>query len=223
MVIAAHPDDEILGVGATIKKKIDEGNEAKCFILGEGQASRFNDDKEMIQNAIGQLHEDTLKAAEVIGYSEVIFANFPDNRFDHVDLLDIVKAIESVIDTYKPDVIYTHYEGDLNIDHRLTFQAVITATRPIGNYSVKEIYSFETLSATEWNYSRTSCFKPNVFIDIKDTFNIKIKAMQYYKTELRIFPHPRSLKMIEIEAQRWGSFVGVEYVEAFELVRMIEN
>lgn len=223
LVVAAHPDDEILGVGATIAKHVDQGDIAECIILGEGQTSRFIKRDEADLELIKDLHSDTLLAAKEIGYRDVHFSNLPDNRFDQVDLLDIVKIIENRIDEFQPNIIYTHYSGDLNIDHYQTFRAVLTAARPIKPYCVKEIYMFETLSSTEWNFtSDIRGFRPNVFIDVEKYFNKKHIAMKYYTTELCEYPHPRSLKAMELQAQKWGSVVGKNYIEAFELVRKVD-
>ncbi len=222
LVVAAHPDDEILGVGATIAKYVQNGYEAKCIILGEGQTSRWNNRDEAAHEIVEELHEDTLKAAKIIGYNKVHFANFPDNRFDSVDLLDVVKYIEMIKNEFRPDIIYTHHGGDLNVDHQITFKAVLTATRPINNCPVKELYTFETLSSTEWDFSYNNIFKPNTFINVEETFDKKIEAMKCYETELCEFPHPRSLKGLELYAGKWGSVVGKSYVEAFQLIRRID-
>lgn len=221
LVIAAHPDDEILGVGATVARHISEGDEARCVILGEGQTSRFDHLDKKSEKVVSALHKNTLEAAKIIGYSKVDFANFADNRFDSVDLLDIVKYIEKIIREYQPDVIYTHYEGDLNIDHQITHNAVLVATRPINEYSVKEIYTFDTLSSSEWNFSHSSKFNPNVFVDIASFLDKKIKAMECYESELCEFPHPRSIEGILTQAKYYGMIVGKGSVEAFRTIRVV--
>ncbi|WP_425448043.1 PIG-L deacetylase family protein [Dethiothermospora halolimnae] len=223
LVVAAHPDDEILGLGGTIKKHVDDGDLVDCIILGEGMTSRGKNRKEVEQSSVDKLHNDTMKSAKIIGFRNVYFSKFPDNRFDSIDLLDIVKDIERHIEKIKPDIIYTHHYGDLNIDHKKTFDAVITACRPARDYCVKEIYCFETPSSTEWNLKYgTDTFKPNIFVDVKDTLKDKLDAMACYETELEEYPHPRSLEALKIIASRWGTVVGRKYVEAFELIRKVD-
>lgn len=221
LVVAAHPDDEVLGSGATVSKLVKEGIEAYTLILGEGITSR--DEKRDIKKRFGEikeLKEQIQKANEIIGIKKVFIEKFPDNRFDTVSFLDIVKTIEKVKNKIKPDVIFTHYENDLNIDHQITYKAVLIATRPVVDETVKEIYSFEILSSTEWNYPLT--FSPNVYFDISETIKIKQKAMSEYKSELRDYPHPRSLEGIKNNAKLWGVKVGLDYAEAFKCVRIIK-
>lgn len=222
LVVAAHPDDEILGVGATIAKHIKNGDVAYALILGEGQTSRTETREETDQEAVRCLHEDSVRASKIIGYKDIFFENFPDNRFDRVDLLDIVKVVEKYIQSIKPDIIYTHHAGDLNIDHVYTNRAVMTGTRPVNDYCVKEIYCFETMSSTEWNFlGGDMAFCPDTFVDVEETFEKKIEAMKCYKSELGDFPHPRSLENLKIYAKRWGSVTGCNFVEAFETLRVI--
>jgi len=160
-----------------------------------------------------------LKANEIIGVRKVFFFDFPDNRFDSVPLLDIIKTIEKVKLQIKPRIIFTHSETDLNIDHQITYRAVITATRPVPGETVKEIYSFEILSSTEWRYPIR--FSPDVFYDISDTIEIKIKAMSRYRGELRKFPHPRSIEGIKVNSRSWGMKAGLKYAEVFKSIRVI--
>lgn len=224
MIIVAHPDDEILGLAGTIRKFINSKKcKANCVVLGEGATSRAKQREISSNKLVFDLHERTLEAANIIGFEKVYFSNLPDNRFDSVDLLDIVKQVEKYVNEIKPDTVFTHHYGDLNIDHRKTFEAVITACRPVSEYCVKEIYSFETPSSTEWNFQYgDKTFKPNFFVDIEDTLQAKLDAMACYKTELGEFPHPRSLKALKILAAKWGTVVGRKYVEAFELIRKVD-
>ncbi|MFZ7133088.1 MAG: PIG-L deacetylase family protein [Eubacteriales bacterium] len=224
LVIVAHPDDELLGLGGTIRKRVINGDIADCIILGEGYTSRGERREDTDQKLVSSLHEDAKKAAQITGFRDIYFESLPDNRFDSMDLLDVIKVVEKHIEKLKPDVVYTHHHGDRNIDHRITYEAVLTACRPVGEYSVNDIYTFETPSSTEWGFTRgSSTFTPNVFEDITDTLEYKINAMACYKTELRDYPHPRSLKALEIIAAKWGMVVGKRYVEAFELVRSMRD
>ena len=220
LIVASHPDDEVLGCFGTVARLIKEGYEAYTLILGEGKTSR--DDTRIVKNKkdeIEVLNTEIQKANDSIGIKKVFVESFPDNRFDSVDLLDIVKVISKVKEEVQPDIIFTHFENDLNIDHRITYQAVITATRPMSDECVKEIYSFEILSSTEWNYPLS--FSPDTYFDISDTLNLKIKAMMKYQSELRNYPHPRSLEGIELNTKYWGTRVGKKNAEAFQTVRRI--
>jgi len=220
LIVAAHPDDEVLGCFGTVARLIKEGYEAYTLILGEGKTSR--DEQRVVENKkdeIEVLNSEIQKANNTIGIKKVFVESFPDNRFDNVDLLDIIKVISKVKEEVKPDIIFTHYENDLNIDHQLTYKAVITATRPMEDECVKEIYSFEILSSTEWNYPLS--FSPDVFFDISDTLGLKIKAMKEYRSELCEYPHPRSLEGIELNAKYQGIKVGKNYVEAFKSIRVV--
>ncbi|MCI7789683.1 MAG: PIG-L family deacetylase [Lachnospiraceae bacterium] len=223
LVVAAHPDDEILGVGGTAAKHAACGDEVYAIILGEGQTSRGDKREDISQDVVKELHKNTMKSAKAIGYKDVFFADFPDNRFDQVDLLDIVKVVEKKVRELRPEVIYTHYSGDLNIDHQYTARAVLTATRPIGDYPVKEIYAFETLSSTEWNfdYSAQPAFCPNVYVDITEYYHKKEEAMNCYVSELCEFPHPRSLEGMDVLSKTRGMTVGMQRAEAFMLIRKI--
>ena len=221
LIVAAHPDDEVLGCFGTVARLIKKGYEAYTLILGEGKTSR--DEKRVIENKkveLDILNSEIKKANDIIGIKKCFVYDFPDNRFDSVDLLDIIKVISKIKEEIKPDIIFTHYGNDLNIDHKITYQAVITATRPMENESVKEIYSFEILSSTEWQYPIS--FSPDVFFDIKDTIELKLSAMKCYKSELCEYPHPRSLQGIELNAKYNGMKVGKNYVEAFKSVRVIK-
>jgi LmbE family N-acetylglucosaminyl deacetylase len=221
LVVAAHPDDEILGVGATVARHVAEGDKVYAMILGEGQTSRGEHREDVNNSVVAELHNNTMESAKAVGYSEVFFADFPDNRFDEVDLLDIVKVVEKKIRELKPEIVYTHYSGDLNVDHQYTARAVLTATRPIGDYSVNEIYAFETLSSSEWNFDYTAqpAFSPNVFIDITKYYPQKEQAMKCYVSELCQFPHPRSIEGMDTLSKTRGMAAGMKRAEAFMLVR----
>lgn len=220
-VIAAHPDDELLGVGGCVAKHVKAGDKVYGLILGEGQTSRWEHREEADKAVVEALHKDTLDAAAEVGFQKIFFENFPDNRFDQADLLDIVKSVEKYIREWKPEIVYTHFLGDLNVDHQMTAKAVLTATRPIGEYSVQEIYAFETLSSTEWNFDKTgqTGFVPNVFVDITEEYAQKEAAMKHYQSELCEFPHPRSLEGMDVLSRTRGMAAGMKRAEAFQLIR----
>ena len=221
LIVAAHPDDEVLGCFGTVARLIKEGYEAYTLILGEGKTSR--DESRIVENKKDELevlNQEIVEANRTIGIKKVFIETFPDNRFDSVDLLDIIKAISKVKEEIKPDIIFTHYEHDLNIDHQITYKAVITATRPMIDECVKKIYSFEILSSTEWNYPLS--FSPDTYFDIGDTIKLKLDAMKKYDSELCNYPHPRSLEGIELNSKYQGMRVGKEYVEAFKVIRSVK-
>ncbi len=225
LIVVAHPDDELLGLGASMSRLIsDYGVIGHVVILGEGITSRS--DNRDVQKWEEQLliHRNNIKQAQAaIGYSSVSIYDFPDNRFDSVALLDIIKVIEKEKQEFQPDVIFTHHGGDVNIDHQRTFEAVITSTRPMENERVKAIVTFETPSGTEWRASSDPRhFIPNFFISFSSSnLEKKIIGMESYEFEKRPFPHPRSPEALKIQAQRWGVAVGCDFAEAFCIVRLI--
>lgn len=225
MVVAAHPDDELLGLGATMHKLIKEqGAIVHVVILGEGITSRSdNRDIEKWKSVLEEHHANINAAGGHIGYKSIHTYNFSDNRFDSHALLDIVKVVEKEKEEFKPEIIFTHNAGDLNVDHRYTFQAVMTATRPMADEGVKTIICFETPSATDWQYSNhPELLHPNLYIEIgEDDLKAKQDAMSEYKFENRTYPHPRSLKALRALAEYRGYTSGNQMAEAFEIVRMI--
>jgi LmbE family N-acetylglucosaminyl deacetylase len=223
LVIAAHPDDEVLGCGATAARLVMEGHDVHFAILGEGITSRHAQRADADEGQVAILHRQAHAAAGKLGVKNLVLHKLPDNRFDTVPLLEIVKLVEELIDRLKPEVIYTHHPGDLNVDHGVIHRAVLTATRPTPGQPVREIYAFEVPSSTEWAFQRIEpSFRPNVFVDITRTIEAKIGAMQCYETEARKFPHPRSPEALRAIAMRWGSVCGCGgAAEAFELVRSV--
>lgn len=219
LVVAAHPDDEILGVGGTVKKFATEGKIVRAVIVAEGLTSRTDTRTETDKKELVKLQEDGRKAADTVGYKSIEFCSLPDNRLDTEALLDIIKLVTKYVEMYQPDTIFTHHHGDLNIDHRRTCEAVLTSCRPVGNYSVQRIYAFETPSSSEWNYNYTEPFCPNVYVDIGDAIDAKIKAMSCYSTESTAYPHPRSAEALRALAQYRGSNAGFQIAEAFMLLR----
>lgn len=222
LVVAAHPDDEVLGCGATISRFSMEGDPVSILLLGEGISSRYKRRSEARPALLRGLQADAKAVARLLGAKSVAFENLPDNRFDELPILEIIKRIEKQIEKIKPEIIFTHHPGDLNVDHQATFRAVLTATRPTNGCPVQEIYAFEVPSSTEWAFQQFQPpFRPNVFIDVSRTMETKVKGMQRYKGECRPFPHPRSPQALRAIAQRWGSAVGFRHAEAFELIRAL--
>lgn len=222
LVIAAHPDDEVLGCGGTIARFTKEKHEVYISILGEGITSRYERRKKDNKKLVKQLHSRSLQVGKLLFARRVFLFKLPDNRFDTFPLLDIVKIVESLIDKLQPGTIYTHHSGDLNIDHKIVHRAVLTATRPVKNCPVKEIFTFEVPSSTDWAFQEFEpVFRPNVFVDITKTLDIKMQAMQIYESEARAYPHPRSAEALRAIARRWGSIAGLDAAEAFQLVRSV--
>lgn len=219
LVLAAHPDDEILGCGGSMARWVEERNEVTIAILGEGMTSRFSKKTKASRAALASLHKASVHAAGEVGVSDVRVFNLPDNRFDTVPLLTVIKLIEGLCCDVRPDVVLTQHGGDLNVDHAVTFRAAMTAARPMAGGCVRRVLAYEVASSTEWAFERFAPrFRPNWFVDISATLERKICAMKCYESEVRKFPHPRSPEALRAAAQRWGAQVGLKAAEAFELV-----
>ena len=223
LVIAAHPDDEVLGCGGTILKHSQEGDKVFVIIAAEGLTSRQNKrNREIVSNELNDLIVTANKAAEILQVAGIEFLQLPDNRLDSMDRLDLIKLIEEKIRKFEPEIVYTHHSGDVNVDHRRLYEATITACRPMPGNKVNRILTYEVLSSTDWQPKGSyESFQPNVFVDISDQFQKKIQALNIYSSEMRPWPHSRSIKAIEHLAKLRGSQVGREAVEAFNLIREI--
>ena len=223
LVIAAHPDDEVLGCGGTIRRLANEGHDIFIVILGEGITSRQAQRQDADPALIKALHHRSHQVAELLGAKDLFMYSLPDNRFDTVPMLDVVKVIDDLVAKLKPQVVYTQHGGDLNVDHVVTFRATLTATRPMASSPVRAVYAYEVASSSEWAFQQFApVFQPNMFMDIGATLETKIRAMQTYESEARLFPHPRSPEALRAAAQHWGSVVGLLSAEAFNLVREIQ-
>jgi LmbE family N-acetylglucosaminyl deacetylase len=223
LVLAAHPDDEILGCGATIAKHCEDGDEVHVVILAEGLTSRqVSRDRSSVSNELSALEIAAREANTLLGVKSLTLHNFPDNRMDSLDRLDVIKFVEDAIQKHQPDLVYTHHAGDLNIDHRRIHEAVITACRPMPMTKTKTLLFFEIASSTEWQTSGSApYFQPTWYVDVSSTYQLKQKALQKYQSEMRAFPHPRSLEGVEALARWRGVSCGVHYAEAFMLGRHI--
>lgn len=221
LVVAAHPDDEVLGCGATMARYAAEGRAVSVLILGAGVASRGADAASLARSR-AKLEIESDKANKILGVRKVYRADFPDNRFDTVALLDVVQAIEAVKAKVKPALVLTHHAHDVNVDHQVAFRACLAAFRPQPGEAARELRSFYVLSSTDWQ-APSPAFAPNLHVDVASTLEKKVRALEAYRSEIRPYPHPRSSKGVRIEAQRAGLRVGLTAAEAFEVVRRIER
>lgn len=217
LVVAAHSDDEVLGCGGTIAKHVMNGDRVTVVFMTDGVGSRVGNDNDdvAIRNVSAK------KALSTLSVSQSFQFDFPDNNMDSVPLLQVVKKIEKVIEQIQPSVVYTHFAHDLNVDHRITHQAVMTACRPQVQSSVKEIYTFEVLSSTEWASKTNDQFLPQLIVDVSESWELKVKALECYHTEMRKFPHSRSYEAVEALAVLRGSTHGVSKAEAFFVERVV--
>ena len=216
LVVAAHPDDEVLGCAGTIVQHIRRGDKVSFLFMTNGEGARAHEDQQV------ESRLDAAKnAALALGVTDVTMLLFPDNQMDTVSLLEIVKEIEDKVRQFKPSIIYTHFGGDLNIDHQITYQAVLTANRPQPEHHVSSIYCFEVPSSTEWAPLHGCGFRPNLFVDIKGTEEEVTRAIDCYSKELRCWPHSRSIEAIS-SLKKWrGASVGLEKADAFMIEREI--
>ncbi|TQR18683.1 PIG-L deacetylase family protein [Psychrobacillus vulpis] len=211
LVIAAHPDDELLGSGGTLKKLIDHGYKVITVIFAKGRKEEEN-----------QMKEAMLNANKHLGIEEIIFLEYPNLLLETFPLHVINKEIEGLMEKYEPSIVFTHHYGDINKDHQILFQAVLTAARPLPGKKPFELLCFETVSSSEWSQqTNDKTFKPNYYVDITDTIDIKLESLKFYDVEMRPFPHPRSYKGVQHLAQVRGMTIGVEYAEAFEIIRRV--
>jgi LmbE family N-acetylglucosaminyl deacetylase len=222
LVIAAHPDDEVLGCGGTMARLAAEGAAVSVLILATGLTSRADFDPVRDAAKLDVHCERARRAGALLGAREVRFGGFPDQRMDTVPLLDITQAIEREIARVRPETVFTQHGGDLNMDHAITFRATLTATRPMAGGAVRRVYAYEIPSSTEWSFQQFAPqFAPQVFFDIAGHVETKIAAMQIYESETRVFPHPRAPESLRAIAARWGTVVGTRAAEAFCCVREI--
>lgn len=220
-MIAGHPDDEVLGCGGTIARHVDQGDDVHILIMAEGATSRGSTrDAKAWREELEALKNSSRAAADILGVRPPDFAQFPDNRMDGVELLDIVKPIEATIARIEPAIVYTQHGSDLNIDHAIVNRAVVTACRPIPGVSVEALYAFETPSSTEWGAARAPrAFCPNRFVNIAPQLERKLSALRCYQSEMRPFPHARSYEAVEALAIHRGAACGFKAAEAFEIIR----
>lgn len=222
LVIAAHPDDEVLGCGATAARLASGGEAVHIVIVGEGATSRADTPAGVAAEEVDQLAQAASRAGDAMGARSVTLLGLPDNRLDTLARLDVIQAVEELIERHRPEVVFTHHGGDLNVDHRRVFEAVAVATRPMEGGTVREVLQFEVPSSTEWAFGAvTRIFRPSVFYDVAESIDTKIEAMRCYESEMRPFPHPRSEENLRAAAAHWGAAAGVRAAEAFEPLRIL--
>lgn len=221
LVLAAHPDDEVLGCGGTIAKMVQSGKSVHVAFLADGVSSRFQK-VDISGKDLESRRCAARNACKILGVSEISFGEFPDNRMDTVPLIDVARYVEKLIIKYRPELVFTHHPGDLNVDHRRAHEAVSIACRPQSNCSVKTILCFEVLSSTEWQLSgAVPSFNPNWYEDISETLELKMLALESYGMEMRDWPHPRSSLAIDSLAKWRGATAGFRAAEAFMLGRKL--
>ena len=223
LIVAAHPDDEVLGCGGTIARFARQGRSVHVLLMADGESSRASGtDQPVGPSPMAERNAAAHTACGILGCASVESLALPDNRLDGLELLDVVKKIEGFINRYQPLTVFTHHCGDVNIDHRVVHEAVLAACRPEPGHPVQELLFFEVPSSTEWRPPGSAVpFLPNYFVDISATLEIKFAALEAYASELREFPHPRSLRAVEALARWRGATVGVEAAEAFILGRKL--
>lgn len=217
VVVAAHPDDELLGAGGTLARHARAGDEVHALIVADGATSRY--DAEMVP----VLAAAAKQAADVLGFASLRTGSLPDQRLDTVSLLEVTRLVEAVLDEVRPQTVLTHFPGDVNLDHAVVARAAWTACRPYVLPRLRRFAVFETPSSTEWAWPlEGGAFEPDLFVDISATLDLKLAAMACYECELREYPHPRSLPALRERAAYWGSRVGRPAAEAFRLLRQVE-
>jgi LmbE family N-acetylglucosaminyl deacetylase len=215
VVIGAHPDDELLGPGGTLARHVLAGDEVHAVVVADGAGSRYP------AQLVSVLEKQARRAAEVIGFASLQFLELPDQRLDTVPLIELTQRLESVLDDLRPGTVYTHFPEDVNTDHQLVARCAWTACRPYGRRrQVRRFAVFETPSSTEWAWPRPATeLRPNMFVDVTDTLETKVAAMECYETELRDYPHPRSSRALVERAAYWGSHIGRRAAEPFVILR----
>ncbi len=216
-VVGAHPDDELLGAGGTLARHVRAHDEVHAIVVADGAGSRYP------QELVGELEKQARLAAEVIGFASLGFLGLPDQRLDAVPLIELTQQLEAALDDIDPHVVYTHFPGDVNADHGLVAKAAWTACRPFARPQLRRFAVFETPSSTEWAWPLAGGqLEPNLFVNVTETLDIKVAAMECYETELREYPHPRSSRALRERAAFWGSHVGRLAAEPFRVLRDVD-
>lgn len=219
LVVAAHPDDEALGCGGAVARHAAEGARVEIVFLADGEGARG-----AAAGDIAARHEAARRAAEILGARPPRFVDLPDNRLDSVPLLDVIGRLERALDDYAPEIVYTHSGGDLNVDHRIVHQAVVTLFRPLPGARWRGLFAFEVPSSSEWSTGEIGPgFLPDRFVDVSAFLERKMAALAAYDAEMRPFPHARSYEAVRALVAWRGASAGVPAAEAFQTLRWIER
>lgn len=223
LVIAAHPDDEVLGMGGTIAKYATRGDEIAVLIVTDGSTSQYRNDPKL-QEIMRTKKAETANCAATLGVKHLFYGELPDMKLDVTPHVDINRVIENSIEDFQPSIVFTHFSGDVNKDHRMVYESTLVACRPVSEQCVKRLFLYSVPSSTEWNVqTATNSFLPNWYEDISGEYaEKKYKAMECYKTELREYPHPRSIQYLRTADAAEGNRVGLLSAESFILLRSIE-
>lgn len=214
--IAAHPDDDLLGQGGTLARHVRAGDRVVSVIACEGASIRYGEE------AAAEIEADARRANEVLGVEDLRFLRLPEQALDTRSLVDVCGPIERLVDEIRPEVVYTHAPADINRDHRILLEAVMVATRPFAAPSVREVWLFETASSTEWGGPPLfGAFQPHLFVDISETLDLKVQALECYRREIRSWPHPRSAEGLRARARYWGSQAGFHAAEPMQAARIL--
>lgn len=219
LVIAAHPDDEVLGMGGTIAKMANKGVEVNVLIVTDGSSSQYRDSADL-QEIIEDKKRETQACADVLGVKGIYYGGMPDMRLDTTPHITVNKVIESAIDQLQPDTVFTHFWGDVNMDHQNVYKSTLVAVRPVMGQVVKRLYCYRVPSSTEWTPNKAeTMFMPTMFVDISEVAEQKYEAFAKYSTELRDYPHPRSVQYLREDDKAAGHKVGLMAAEEFVVLR----
>lgn len=221
LVVSAHPDDEVLGAGGTIAKLSDKGVECHLLIVTDGSSSQYRDFDNLVE-IVKAKKQETGDCAAVLGFKSVLYGGLPDMKLDVTPHIEVNKVIEDAIEKLHPDTVFTHFWGDVNVDHQNVYRSTLVAVRPVMGQVVKDLYCYRVPSSTEWTPNKAdTMFMPNTFVDITEYAEQKYKAFSKYTTELRDYPHPRSIQYLREDDKAAGHRVGLYAAEEFILLRKI--
>jgi LmbE family N-acetylglucosaminyl deacetylase len=218
LVLAAHPDDEVLGMGGTIAVHVDRGDDVRVVVVTDGSSTQYPDDSEIR----ARKEDEALRAAAELGVTDYVHLDLPDMRLDTLPHVDVNRVVEEHVGEFAPELVYTPHP-DVNRDHRALFDSVAVATRPVPGQTVRRVLTYAPTSSIEWTPSALNWFVPNWFVDVTDTLDRKLASFAHYRTEARDYPHPRSERAIRAAAEFYGASCGCEAAEPFVLVRSLES